>query len=147
MKLSDKALFGQSVTRVARYWRREIDQALGECGLSQATALPLLILSRRGNDARQGAIADELGIEGPSLVRVIELLVNEGLITRREDPSDRRAKILTLTDKGHDRVREIETAIAPVRELALSGIDPTELSTALRVLGQVEDALQGGDRK
>ena len=144
MKLSDKALFGQSVTRVARYWRREIDQALGECGLSQATALPLLILSRRGRDARQRAIADELGIEGPSLVRVIELLVSEGLVTRKEDPSDRRAKMLNLTDKGHRRVEQIEAAIGPVRERFLADIPARDLAIALRVLKQVEETIQEG---
>jgi hypothetical protein len=51
---SDRLIFGQLVTRGVRYWRRAIDQALAERGLSQATAMPLLILARLGDDLRQG---------------------------------------------------------------------------------------------
>ncbi len=112
---TDKALFGQMVTRVARYWRRAVDQALLESNLSQATALPLLIISRRGQMARQGEIADELGLEGPSLVRIAEMLVSEQLVIRREDPTDRRAKLFSLTPLGRERVKTIEAALSEVR--------------------------------
>jgi MarR family transcriptional regulator for hemolysin len=65
---------GRLITRLGRIWRRESDSALAEHGLSDATAIPLLVLSRQGENVRQGVLADELGIEGPSLVRLIDLL-------------------------------------------------------------------------
>ena len=82
------------------------DQALSDHGLSYATAIPLLVLSRHGENVRQGVLADELGIEGPSLVRLIDLLQSEGLVERREDPTDRRAKTLHLTAAGDAKVEE-----------------------------------------
>ena len=138
---SDRARFGQLLTRVARYWRRAVDQSLAECGLSQATALPLLLLSRRGADARQGVLAEELGLEGPSLVRVIEMLVSDRLVTRREDPTDRRAKLLTLTPEGRARVQEIEAAIDKMREQVLAGTDDADFAIAIGILSQIERAL------
>lgn len=102
LKQTDRAVFSQLVTRVARYLRRALDKELCECGLSQATALPLLVLSRAGPNIRQGVIAEELGVEGPSLVRVVDMLIGEGLLTRQEDPSDRRAKLLKLTVSGEN---------------------------------------------
>jgi MarR family transcriptional regulator, transcriptional regulator for hemolysin len=138
---ANRALFGQLVTRVSRYWRRAIDQALVESDLSQATALPLLVLSRRGADARQGVIADELGLEGPSLVRIVELLVAENLVIRREDPSDRRAKLLSLTERGQIRVQEIEAAIKKVRERVLADLDEAEFAVTIRVLSKIEQSL------
>jgi MarR family transcriptional regulator for hemolysin len=137
----DRLRFGQLVTRVARYWRRSVDQALAECGLSQATALPLLTLSRRGADARQGVIAEELGLEGPSLVRIVEMLVAEELVVRREDPSDRRARLLTLTPKGRARVEEIEAAVERVRAPILAGLDDGEFAATMRILETIERSL------
>ena len=72
---------GLLVARLARVWRRRADQALSEHGLSEATAHPLLILSRAGREnVRQGVLADEMGLEGPSVVRLIDLLASEALV-------------------------------------------------------------------
>ena len=97
-----RAEFARSVIGVGRVWRRLVDTALADSGFSQAMALPLLVLSR-GDHVRQGVIAEELGLEGPSLVRIIDLLVADKLVTRKEDATDRRAKILSLTEKGRQR--------------------------------------------
>ncbi len=86
-------------------------------------------------------IAEELGLEGPSLVRIVELLVAENLVTRREDSSDRRAKLLTLTEHGQERAQEAEAAVAKVRERILANIDDGELAVAVRVLSQIEQSL------
>jgi MarR family transcriptional regulator for hemolysin len=140
-KQSDLAVFGQLVTRVARHVRRALDKELCECGLSQATALPLLVLSRAGLNMRQGVIAEELGIEGPSLVRVVDMLIGEGLLTRREDPSDRRAKLLKLTVRGEERVLEIETAAQRMRNRMLADVTPADLAIAVGVLSKIEQSL------
>lgn len=141
---SDRLIFGQLVTRVARFWRRAIDQALAENGLSQATALPLLVLSRLGGDLRQGVIAEELGLEGPSLVRILDLLVSEGLVSRREDPADRRAKLLRLTERGMAQVERIEATIATLRARFFSDLTDEELAAMVRGLTKVEAALTAG---
>jgi MarR family transcriptional regulator for hemolysin len=133
--------FGHLVIHVGRHWRRAVDQALAECGLSQATALPLLTLHRLGDHQRPGALADELSLEGPSLVRIIDRLVAEELITRREDPVDRRAKILSLTDAGRERVSEIDQVVVAFRQRILAQIPEEELAVTLSVLQRVEQIL------
>lgn len=138
--LSNRTTCGPLVIRVARYWRRAIDQALFECGLSWATALPLLVLSNRGADARQGVLADELGLEGPSLVRIVEMLVKEGLITRREDSHDRRARLLNLTESGQARLREVEAVIEQTRNRFLD-VDADDLAVTVRTLAKIEQSL------
>ncbi len=80
----------------------------------EATAHPLLILSRPGREnVRQGVLADEMGLEGPSVVRLIDLLAAEGLVERREDPTDRRAKVLHLTPAGRSQGRRDQACHAP----------------------------------
>ena len=51
---------GLLIARIGRLWRREADEALAAHGLSQATALPLMVLSRRGKCIRQGVLAEEV---------------------------------------------------------------------------------------
>ncbi|WP_411970235.1 MarR family winged helix-turn-helix transcriptional regulator [Mesorhizobium sp. BH1-1-4] len=128
---------------MARLWRRAADKALDDCGLSHATAMPLVMLSRLGDNLRQGVLADHLGFEGPSLVRIVDLLVEEGLVRRMEDAADRRAKILSLTDAGRSRVTEIERLLAVLRADLLSDVGADELKGAVLLLGRLEMKLTG----
>lgn len=129
---------GRLVTRLARIWRRESDQALSDHGLSYATAIPLLVLSRQGDNVRQGVLADELGIEGPSLVRLIDLLQAEGLVARRGDPTDRRAKTLHLTKAGEAKVEETNRILRRVRASLLKDIGADELAITFETLQRIE---------
>lgn len=129
---------GRLITRLARIWRRESDQALSDHGLSYATAIPLLVLSHQGENVRQGVLADELGIEGPSLVRLIDLLQAEGLVARREDPTDRRAKTLHLTKAGEAKVEETNRILRRVRASLLKDIRADELAITFETLQRIE---------
>src|SRR5215475_16145526 len=132
------AEIGRLVTRLGRIWRRESDQALSDHGLSYATAIPLVLLSRQGENVRQGVLADELGIEGPSLVRLIDLLEAEGLVERREDPTDRRAKTLHLTALGETKVEEINRVLRRARASLLKDIGGDELAITFATLQRIE---------
>ncbi|MBE1208196.1 MarR family transcriptional regulator [Aminobacter carboxidus] len=138
---SDRTGFGRSLLSVARLWRHAADRALDDCGLSHATAMPLVMLSRLGDNIRQGVIADHLGFEGPSLVRIVDLLAADGLIIRTGDPGDRRAKILSLTDAGRLRVDEIELILERLRTDLLADEDAAELKNALGLLTRLEQRL------
>ncbi len=132
------AEIGRLITRLARIWRRESDQALSDHGLSYATAIPLLVLSRQGENVRQGVLADELGIEGPSLVRLIDLLASEGLVERREDPTDRRAKTLHLTANGKAKAEDIDRILRRVRASVLKDIESEKLAITFETLQRIE---------
>jgi MarR family transcriptional regulator for hemolysin len=135
---SIRAEIGLLISRIGRLWRREADQALAEHGLSEATAIPLMILLRRGKCVRQGVLADQVGIEGPSLVRLIDLLQVEGLVERREDPTDRRAKMLHLTALGEIRADEINRVLRRVRAYLLKDISGEDLAVTFEVLQRIE---------
>lgn len=132
------AEIGRLIARLGRLWRRESDQALSDHGLSYATAIPLLVLSRQGKSVRQGVLADELGIEGPSLVRLIDLLEAEGLVQRREDPTDRRAKTLHLTALGEAKIEEINRVMRRLRAALLKDIGSDELAVTFETLQRIE---------
>ena len=106
---------------------------------------PLLILSRGGKRVRQGVLANEMGIEGPSLVRLIDLLQAEGLVERLEDPTDRRAKMLHVTALGEAKVAEINRVLQRVRAELMNGISSDELATTFNVLRRIEQTANASE--
>ncbi|MFA4914890.1 MAG: MarR family transcriptional regulator [Burkholderiaceae bacterium] len=136
------AIFTADLIVVARAYRSVADRALADLDLSQATAWPIVMIGRLGEGVRQGAVAEALGIEGPTLVRVLDQLVASELIQRHEDPSDRRAKTLHLTPAGRALREKVETVLIDVRRQVFADIDPADIEATLRVLGTLKGTLK-----
>jgi MarR family transcriptional regulator for hemolysin len=95
-------------------------------------------LSKRGDGVVQKALAEWLGIEGPTLVRTLDRMTEDGWIERRESATDRRAKTVHLTKQSRAIIRKIEKVAAQLRSELLAGIKPADLETCLRVLQQIK---------
>lgn len=135
--------FGGRMAQVVRRWRQALDRRLKVYGLSEATWLALLHLSRRETPPRQKDLAEAMGIEGPSLVRLLDALEAEGLIRRQID-DDRRTKTIHLTPRARKQLVKIEAAVAAVRAEVLGGISDAEMATAWQVLEKIDKALAAG---
>jgi MarR family transcriptional regulator for hemolysin len=131
------------LNNVARGWRKQADQLLRDYGLSEAQAWPLVLIYRASGRLRIQDLAEQLGLESSSLVRHLDQLCTSGLITREEDPDDRRAKNLGLTRRGTRFARKIETAVNAFRDSIMACVDDTDLLAALAVLKRVEARLSG----
>jgi len=142
----DERTFTGSLLRLARIYRREVNRALAEHGLSDAKALPVLQIARAGGGMRQGVLAEELGVEGPSLVRILDQLCAANLVERRDDPNDRRAKTLHLTDEGQALAVVVENAVQGVRTRVLAGVSDVNLATTLRAFTAFEAALEASSQ-
>jgi MarR family transcriptional regulator, transcriptional regulator for hemolysin len=136
-----RAGFGARVTQTARLWRRAVDHRLQPFGLTEATWLPLLRLARATVPLRQKDLADSLSLDGSSVVRLLDVLQSAGMISRREEDSDRRAKAIFLTPLGLATVQKVETVAQKVRDDALAGLSDYEVETASRVLAHICRAL------
>lgn len=122
----------------ARTWRRAANAVAEVHGLSDATAYPLVMIGRLAGEPRQNALAEAVGIEGPSLVRLLDQLTAAGLVVRREDPSDRRAKVIALTASGRAMVARIETELATLRARLFAEISAADLEASLRVFAALQ---------
>ncbi|MCJ2116682.1 MarR family transcriptional regulator [Methylobacterium sp. J-001] len=122
----------------ARTWRRAANAVAEVHGLSDATAYPLVMIGRLAGERRQNAVAEAVGIEGPSLVRLLDQLAAAGLVVRREDPSDRRAKVLDLTPRGRAMVAQIEAELATLRARLFAGVSAADLEASLRVFAALQ---------
>jgi MarR family transcriptional regulator, transcriptional regulator for hemolysin len=141
MKIPPETEMTAALVRVARLYRQGVDEALSGLGLSDALALPVVVLGRRPEGVRQNQLADELGVEGPSLVRLLDRLVGDGLVERREDPADRRAKLVTLTAEGRRHSERAAKALDAYRTDLLEGSGPDDIQAALRLLRALQDRL------
>ena len=124
----------------SRHWRRICQATLVGYGISEACAVPLLMIVRLGDGVHQVAVAQAAGLESPSLVRLLDQLCKAGLVCRSEDPLDRRAKALSLTAEGRALAESIEAELVRLRRDVLQGIDQADLEAALRVLRAFEAA-------
>lgn len=134
-----RAAFGFRLARIARRWRREIDEGLKPYGLTEATWMPLLHLSHMGNQARQKDLAKSLDIEGSLLVRLLDALETSGLVERFDHETDRRSKVVRLTERGLDGVNGVASAI---RRRLLQGVLDDEVVSALRTFDRIEQSFQ-----
>lgn len=140
-RLSQERTLAARLLRLARTYRREVNRALAAHGLSDARALPVLHIARLGEGVRQGVVAEELGVEGPSLVRILDQLAAAHLVERRDDPTDGRAKTLHLTDEGRALAAVIERAVDALRSELLAGVSDADLAAAVRVMTLFEAAV------
>lgn len=126
---------------IHRAYRAAADTALADYGLSQATAWPVIWVGRLGDGVRQGVLAEAMGVEGPSVVRVVDQLESAGLIERREDPLDRRAKTLHLTQAGHALRERVEEMLVQLRRQVFQGVDAADAEACIRVFERVKASL------
>jgi len=145
MSSYDKTLMTltQTLIHVGRAYKGAADGLTADFELSHASAWPVLMISRLGDGVRPGIVADAVGIEPPSLVRIIDQLVAAGLVLRKDDPSDRRAKTLSLTAEGKRMAERLEKALAPFRRELFKDMPQADVEATVRVLTRLDQILAG----
>jgi len=105
-------------------------------GLSMPQFSVLMQLHHKGA-CGMSAISEQFEVTPAAASQLVDKLVQSGLIQRVEDPNDRRAKLLNLTDKGRDLIRQgIEERYRWVEELAgkLTAEERAQISDALNIM-------------
>lgn len=129
-----KDTVGMILSRTARMWRTRLDERLSPLGLTQARWLVLMHLSRMGGEAPQKELAFSVGVEGPTLVRVLDGLERMEFVQRVGVEGDRRARCVRLTSKADSVISDIMRIGAGLRAEALAGISDVDLNNFFRVL-------------
>jgi DNA-binding MarR family transcriptional regulator len=86
-------------------------RVIDETGLGLVQLKMLMALSGAAEEAPTlSSVAEKLGLSLPSASRAVDWLVKRGYVVRTEDPEDRRARRLELTDSGHDLAHQLLAA-------------------------------------
>ncbi|MBC8241501.1 MAG: winged helix DNA-binding protein [Alphaproteobacteria bacterium] len=130
--------FGFRLGRLARQWRARLDEKMRPHGLTQARWVVLMHLQRGADGQQQKALAGFVGIEGPTLVHILDKLEKQGLIERRQDETDRRSKTVHLTDKGWRMISVLDEVAMKLRREHLAGISDADLTHCLAVFDRIQ---------
>jgi len=110
----ERVMFTQIMVSMAKSLRDD------NLSLAQVAALHLLGLRP---DMRVGDIAEALGMQLPGASKVVADLVERSLCTRREDPTDRRAKVVAITAKGRKLIEAISNRRREEAPFAMRNLD------------------------
>jgi MarR family transcriptional regulator for hemolysin len=129
------------ISDVGRLLRTYADQKARQFGMTRAQWAVLLKLERH-EGANQSDLAEFLEIQPITLTRLVDRLCDSGLIERRPDPSDRRAKLLYLTPAARPLIEKISAEIEVLADEILAGTDPQAVDAAMSQLGIARENLK-----
>jgi MarR family transcriptional regulator, transcriptional regulator for hemolysin len=132
--------FAESLHQVAHAWRNELSRRLRPQGFSHSSWLLLIHLSRNDGCTHR-ELAQSMGIEAATLVRLVDHMEREGLLKRHGSETDRRVKHLLLSAAGKKAVEQIRSSAAELRKEILAGSGKEDIGVALNVLQSIRNKL------
>ena len=145
MSFSDappRSRLGFLMVTLVRQWRRLVEEQLAASGLTDATWTPLIHLRAWGDGVTQKELAERVGLDGSSLVRLLDILEGHGWVERRADPSDRRSKRIFLTTCGNAAVDRIRATMLEAELAMLQDLDDSEVDAMLGGVGKIRQRME-----
>ncbi|MCB1877941.1 MAG: MarR family transcriptional regulator [Chromatiales bacterium] len=133
---------GFAIHRAAVYLHRAFGQRLRPYEL---TPEQFALLSRLWEEdgVPQRVLAERLLKDRPTVTRILDRMVDKGLVTRRMDPADRRSYSICLTDKGRELQAPLVRLAMEVRECAFAELDEDERERVRQILNRISANLDG----
>jgi MarR family transcriptional regulator, transcriptional regulator for hemolysin len=142
MSLDLKRQVVAQLIETSRLLRNYIDHRAKSRGTTRAQWIVLFRL-RQQEGLSQVDLAEVLELQPISLVRLLDRLVEHGLLERRHDPSDRRANRLFLTVAGRQLVDDLDGLRDAIASDVLQDIRTEALETSLNVLRDIKERVKG----
>jgi MarR family transcriptional regulator, transcriptional regulator for hemolysin len=141
MSLDLKRRFVSQLVETSRLLRNYIDHRAKSRGTTRAQWIVLFRL-RDQEGLSQVDLADVLELQPISLVRLLDRLVEHGLLERRHDPKDRRTNRLFLTASGRQLVDDLDSLRDENATDVTQGLSAEAIETSLRTLQEVKDRIK-----
>jgi MarR family transcriptional regulator, transcriptional regulator for hemolysin len=141
LPLSTNREFAFTLNDVARMLRTCADHKAAQFGITRAQWVVLARLDR-SEGLKQSELAEILDLQPISLTRLLDKLCDGGLIERRADPIDRRAKRLFLTPAARPLLEKLSALGEELMATALLGVDRESVQHMIEKLGVVKENLR-----
>ncbi|MDE2304088.1 MAG: MarR family transcriptional regulator [Gammaproteobacteria bacterium] len=135
---SPEERFSTALHSTARAWRQALNRRLKHLGISQAGWLTIAAIAKDKVAPSQSELADRLGVEGATMVAMIDRLVKSQLLVREPSPTDRRIKRVSLTEAGERLYAQLRAEAEAFRRQILAEIDPETLRSATELLERLQ---------
>ena len=134
--------FAKALHDGARTWRLALDKRLKHLGIGQSGWMTIAMVAKSAEPMSQRALADLVGVEGPSMVSMLDRLERGGFVTRAPSPTDRRVKLVQLTEAGRKVYDEVKSVAESFRATLLAGLDPQAVTAAALLLETVRSRIE-----
>jgi MarR family transcriptional regulator, transcriptional regulator for hemolysin len=141
MSLDLKRQLVAQLVESSRLLRNYIDHRSKERGTTRAQWIVLFRL-RQNEGLSQVDLADVLELQPISLVRLLDRLVEHGLLERRHDPKDRRANRLFLTAKGKKLVDDLDSLRDAIATDVFHDVSNNAVQTTLETLREAKERIK-----
>ena len=132
---------GYLANHMARLFANALAERIRPLGLAPAQFMTLLELWEEDGLTQKGLV-QRLDIEQATMANTLKRMERDGLILREENPKDRRAQLIRLTDKARALQDDATSAANEVNGIALSGLSEDERRGFISVMARVIGALQ-----
>jgi DNA-binding MarR family transcriptional regulator len=136
-----RADLGWLLTRALQAYRPLASHAL-EVLPGGLRGYQLLAVAMSGCANNQVEAGRHLGIDRTGMVHLVDVLEAAGLVERRPDPADRRARLLVITPAGRRAFTDAQDRLAAAETHLLSALSIPEQSTLMNALERVAAAAQ-----
>lgn len=133
--------FAFTINDVARMLRTYADHKAAQFGITRAQWVVLVRLDR-SEGLKQSELAEILDLQPISLTRLLDKLCECGLIERRPDPVDRRAKRLFLTPAARPLLEKLGDLGEELLGTALAGVGRESVEHMVAQLALVKENLR-----
>jgi MarR family transcriptional regulator for hemolysin len=121
----------------ARRWRKLANDRLKPLKQTMARWETLYLVAYSEEELNQSQLARLIGVQGPTMIRMLDGLAREGLIERQQSHHDLRVTINRINDAGRAVISEIMGVTNALRHEILAEVDREELKTTVKVLTQI----------
>jgi len=135
---------GHTYLELHHQLHRLVDQTMSAAGLSLARFKVLMRLRERG-PMNQATLAGLLGFAPRSVTDTVDALERDGLVARRDDERDRRARIVALTPAGTDALAMAQVGRLKVMDEIFGSLSAPERATLAALLTTIRTNLPSGD--
>jgi DNA-binding MarR family transcriptional regulator len=142
MSLDLKRQLVAQLVETSRLLRNYIDHRAKARGTTRAQWIVLFRL-RQQEGLSQVDLADVLELQPISLVRLLDRLVEHGLLERRHDPKDRRANRLFLTESGRQLVDDLDSLRDGIASDVLRDLPRDSIQTSFETLREIKERIKG----
>ena len=141
MPLDERRQLVTQLVESSRILHNYIDHRAKQRGTTRAQWVVLFRL-RAQEGLSQVDLADVLELQPISLVRLLDRLVEQGLLERRHDPKDRRANRVYLTAAGRKLVDDLDGLRDAIAADVLHGIPDEAVATSLATLRELKERIK-----
>ena len=135
---------GYLANHMARLFANALHERIRPLGLAPAQFMTLLELWEEDGRTQKDLVR-RLDIEQATMANTLKRMERDGLIIRQENPKDRRAQLIRLTEKARALQDDVTAAANAVNAIALGGLSEDERRVFIRMMTRVIGALSGYD--